>query len=124
MSRVTQVVVIVHPVDGPSVEELAFWMTERKINNDPDYGRVGNLLPLDEGWGGYKTPSSEMWAAACNYLDVPGFLAHVAETAWEEPAAVQILIQDEEDDYFRLYMLRGGGLKEFTPSTEDENPGS
>ena len=122
MSRVTQVVVVAHPVDRSHMEELAFWMTERNVNDDPAYGRVGNLLPLDEGWGGYKRQSSELCAAACNYLDAPGFLAHVAKINWDERAVVQILVQEEEDEYFRLYMLRGDGLREFTPPPEAGPP--
>jgi hypothetical protein len=60
--------------------------------DDRGSGGTGNLLPLTENWGGYKNPSSELWAGALNYLDVGAFLTHMTEINWTEPDQVQILV--------------------------------
>jgi hypothetical protein len=120
MSRVTELVVIVNPTDQSAVQELSFWLTEDNANQDDrGSGGTGNLLPLTENWGGYKNPSSELWAGALNYIDVAALLTHMTEINWTEPDQVQILVQEEEDDYFRLYMIRNGALRLFTPPSAD-----
>ncbi|MFJ1704637.1 hypothetical protein [Kitasatospora sp. NPDC088346] len=41
-----------------------------------------------------------------------GLLAHLGSLAWPRPESVQVLIHDEEDDCFGLWMMRDGALTE------------
>lgn len=97
------------------------------MNDDPAYGQVAICcLSMRAGVATRRqAPSCGLRAAGCGMqltLMSRGFFAHVAGAPWDEPGVVQILLQEEEDEYFRLYMLCGDGLTEFTPPPEDGWP--
>ena len=52
---------------------------------------------------------------ALNKADLDALLAHVRQVPWQVPPEVQLLIKDQEEDFFRLWMFRDGQLTEFTP---------
>ena len=40
---------------------------------------------------------------------------------WQVPNAVQLFLMDQEQQYFRVWMLRDGRLPEYLPAEPDEN---
>lgn len=69
----------------------------------------------DSSWGGWKYPECQVWAGALNHAHLDALLAHVRQLDWTIPAAVQLLIMDQEQSFFRLWMFRDGELKQFAP---------
>lgn len=58
-----------------------------------------------------------------NHADLDALRRRFAETAWRLPNAAQLLIKDQEDCYFRLWMIRDGRLAQYAPlepSEEDD----
>ncbi|MFB8277935.1 hypothetical protein [Nocardia colli] len=55
-----------------------------------------------------------------------GLLSYLEALAWPHPSSVQVLIRDEEDDCFELWMIYDGKLTEVPlPRTQrDQYPGS
>jgi hypothetical protein len=47
------------------------------------------------------------------------FLDRIASTRWADPERVQLLIKDDGDSYFRLYMFRDGVLRNVAPEPAD-----
>ncbi len=58
-----------------------------------------------------------------NWADVPAVLAHIASMPWQKPESVQVLVCDQEDPYFRLYMIRGGEMRQFAPAPPPDDAG-
>lgn len=57
----------------------------------------------DEWYGGTKYLEVPVYVGSFNYLGVPGFLKHLADMTWKEPANVQVLVQEENDSRFRVW---------------------
>jgi len=53
-------------------------------------------------------------------LDWGRLIDRVAATTWVRSDRVQLLMRDDGDTYFRLYMLRDGALRNVVPPPEDE----
>jgi hypothetical protein len=45
---------------------------------------------------------------ALNYADLDALVAHVGQVEWLVRLAVQLLIQDQEQDFFRVWMFSDG----------------
>lgn len=73
----------------PLVDEINAWLTEQ--------GK-GVLTDLADHAGGNKHMQINVWGGAFNYLDLDGFLQHVASRRWEEPEHVTLLWNDEHDE--------------------------
>lgn len=122
MSRTTEILLYVAATDEHHVEDLTFWLRDFAPRSDDRVtGSPGHLLPLTgevggEAWGGYKATSAIIWAGVANYLDVGSFVDHVGGVPWGEPDSVQLLVRDEGDPWFRLFMIRGGGLRQYCPA--------
>jgi hypothetical protein len=89
---------------------------------------VGFLKPLTNAganqWGGWKEPECEVWAGALNHADLDALKQRVLEAPWSEPDMVQLLVMDQEDAFFRLWMIRGNELRQFAPlEPNEENEG-
>ena len=144
MGRVADIILIALPDDDPVVEELAFWMgtdeafdpgNEQYVSGVPassvlEVGaprgpiRVGNLMPLtgalgEELWGGYKALNFSGWGGVTNNMDWDRFLGRVASANWVNPEHVQLLLKDDGDTYFRLYMFLDGELRNVAPAPGD-----
>jgi hypothetical protein len=39
---------------------------------------------------------------------------------WAAPGAVQVLLMDQEQSYFRLWMIRNGRMAQFAPAPQSE----
>lgn len=114
MSRVTEILLHVGRTDERHVEDLSFWLRDFAPRSDDRVtGSPGHLLPLTgelggESWGGHKAATAIIWAGVANYLDLNAFVDHVAKVPWNEPDNVQLLLRDEDDPWFRVFMIRGG----------------
>jgi hypothetical protein len=148
MSRDVEIIFLVNFTDDPKVEELTFWLgTPEAV--DPDamkilqdivdhssaesdenaavtvpLDRVGNLMPLngavgEELWGGSKATSVSVWGGVTSNMHWGRFLDRVKAIPWTDPERMQILMKDDGDTYFRMYMFRQGKLINVVPAPED-----
>lgn len=128
MSWVANVMVSVGFEDRATVEALSEWLrSEAPRRKQPDVSGVGDLKPItdrDSRWGGWKWPECEVWAGALNHADLTAVRQRIAEAPWRQPNAVQLLVMDQEESFFRLWMIRGNELRQFAPlepSDEDDD---
>ncbi len=85
-------------------------------------GALKELSALPFGtWGGSKNPECTLWGGALNYAIPETVVAKVAEIGWRTPAAVQLLLMDQEENYFRLWMFRNGTLTQYAPAPPDDD---
>jgi len=127
MSWVANVMVSVGFEDRAAVEALSEWLrSEAPRRKQPDVSGVGDLRQItgrDSRWGGWKWPECEVWAGALNHADLNALRQRIAESPWRQPNAVQLLVMDQEESFFRLWMIRGNELRQFAPlkpSEEDD----
>ncbi|MBO8187901.1 squamosa promoter-binding protein 15 [Streptomyces spirodelae] len=125
MSWVTNVMVSVDSEDIANVEALSDWLwTEAPQRAESAASGVGYLRRLtsdqDNQWGGWKNPECEVWAGALNHADLDALKERFMETPWREPNAVQLLVMDQEESFFRLWMVRGNELRQFAPLEPNE----
>lgn len=87
--------------------------------SSPERGGVGYLRLLtsakDNQWCGWKAPECEVWAGALNHADLDALRQRFFETPWREPNAAQRFVMDQEEGFFRLWMIRGAELRQFAP---------
>ncbi|WP_214108145.1 hypothetical protein [Acrocarpospora catenulata] len=123
MSWVANVMVSISPDDHPNVEVLSEWLrTEAPLRDSPGRG-CGFLCEVtaqDSAWGGWKYPECNVWAGALNHADLRAVLDHIARMPWRHPNALQVFVMDQEESFFRVWMLRDGELRQFTPAKPDE----
>ncbi|MDX6352945.1 MAG: hypothetical protein QOF84_7735 [Streptomyces sp.] len=63
----------------------------------------------------------DMWAVEFTRRNWHGLLAHLESLPWPHPHSVQVLVHDEEDDCFGLWMMYDNRLVEVPlPRTERE----
>lgn len=125
MSWVTNVMISVDMVDNVNVEALSEWLrTEAPRQAQPEAHGVGFLkLITDAGnnqWGGWKQPECQMWAGALNHADLDALRQRFFETPWREPNMVQLLVMDQEENFFRMWMIRGDELRQYAPLQPNE----
>ncbi|WP_301176579.1 hypothetical protein [Actinomadura geliboluensis] len=75
----------------------------------------------ETGERGWKYPECEVWAGALNHADLNAVLDHIAQMPWRCPNALQVFVMDQEESFFRLWMLRDGELRQYAPVSPDEN---
>lgn len=113
MSRFAEVVVLAR--DAEKVMEP---LTRR----DPEREWHQCFTPVDDSvFAGTGTGSRECYAWVIQFMrhNWRGLLAHLESLPWPDPHSVQILVHDEEDDCFGLWMLYDGRLTEVPlPRTE------
>jgi hypothetical protein len=68
----------------------------------------------DHVFAGLRTPSDECYAWVIQFtrLNWHGVLPYLESLPWSEPQSVQVLVRDEDDDCFGLWMLYDGALTE------------
>jgi hypothetical protein len=74
----------------------------------------GRFAPIHSPWGGpWGATFLFGWAAEfVRMRSRSGLLAHLESLSWPRPESVQVLIHDEEDDCFGLWMIHDGKLME------------
>jgi hypothetical protein len=75
---------------------------------------------VSEHAGGTKAMEAEVWLGAFNYLDLEDFLERVRLTDFEYPDDVRILVQEQDDDHFRLVELSKNAPKDSSGEFSDE----
>ena len=108
MSLVTNVILSFHLLEARSespdgeyryalMYPLNAWLTEQGYGPfGPDADRVA---------GGTKHLETPLYVAAFNYLDVDAFMARLRTLPWEYPSAVQVFLQTQEENTFRLMAI-------------------
>ncbi len=86
---------------------------------------VGHPLPLggavgEELWGGSEALSVSVWGEVTNHMHWGRFLERVASAGWQDPERLQLLVKDDGDPYFRMYMVRDGSLRNVVPEPARE----
>jgi hypothetical protein len=126
MSWVANVMISVDMDDNENAEALSEWLrTEAPRRSSPERRGVGYLRLLtsaeDSLWGGWKAPECEVWAGALNHADLDAVRQRFFATPWREPNAAQLFVMDQEEGFFRLWMIRGDELRQFTPLVPSED---
>ncbi|WP_030162965.1 hypothetical protein, partial [Streptomyces sp. NRRL S-244] len=79
---------------------------------------------IDDGmFYGSRVPSKECYAWVIQFMrhNWHGLLPHLESLPWPNPESVQVLVRDEEDSCFGLWMIYGGSLVEVSlPHTKRE----
>ncbi|WP_371795677.1 squamosa promoter-binding protein 15 [Streptomyces sp. NBC_01718] len=124
MSWVANVMVSADASDWKNVEALSDCLRdEAPRRQQPGVVGVGSLRLItgpDAAWGGGKNPECEIWAGALNHADLDALRRRFAGMPWHEPNAVQLLIMDQEEAFFHLWMMRDGELKQYAPLQPSE----
>ncbi|MDD9375085.1 squamosa promoter-binding protein 15 [Streptomyces sp. ZAF1911] len=126
MSWVANVMISIDAADSANAEVLSAWLrTDAPRHADREGRGVGSLEPLTSPethrWGGWKNPECEVWAGALNHADLDALKQRVFEMQWREPNLVQLLVMDQEEGFFRIWMIRGGKLRQFAPLEPNED---
>lgn len=121
MSWVSNILVSVGREDRQTVATFNSWLrTEAPRRGDVPGLGVGFLNDLtsdpDNSWGGPEQPECDLWAGALNHADLDAVVAKFAVLPWRTPAAAQLLVMDQEESYFRLWMLREGTPHQYAPA--------
>jgi hypothetical protein len=99
MSRVTSAILYLSTFDDDRLPAVnAFFQSIRRgfVSLDDE--------SLPRGWyGGAKYLEANLYAGAFNYLDLDELVSHLPGIAWREPAAVQLVVREQED--FKLRVL-------------------
>ncbi|WP_406340683.1 squamosa promoter-binding protein 15 [Streptomyces sp. NBC_01578] len=125
MSWVANVMISVDMADNANVEALSEWLrTAAPRCAQPEARGVGflNLLTSADTnqWGGWKQPECEVCEGALNHADLDALKQRAFEVPWREPNLVQLLVMDQEEGFFRMWMIRGNELRQFAPLEPNE----
>jgi hypothetical protein len=99
------------------------WLREDAPWNGPSVppestgvGFLRNLAQSPDAWGGWKAPEGMLFGGATNHADVDAIVARFAAIPWQYPNVAQLFIRDQEQDFFRLWMIVNGKPSQLTPS--------
>jgi hypothetical protein len=142
MSWVTNVMVSVSSYDNGTAAEFAAWLADKPYqylrrsswpNATPypwpdDREWTGPYIGFlaespDLAWPGSKAHECHVWLGVLNTADLDKVREHFAGLPWQLPNAVQLFMLDQEQSFFRLWMLRDGALREVVmpPRVEDDD---
>ncbi|MFI1523476.1 GNAT family N-acetyltransferase [Kitasatospora cineracea] len=125
MSHVANVMLSVEPDDRPLAEELSRWLESDAPlrGRDGRTGWVGALRETtgaDTRWGGGKFPECDVYAGALNHADLAALVARVEQLPWQQPGFVQLMVMDQEEAHFRVWMFHGPRLRLLTPAGREQ----
>ncbi|MET9888118.1 hypothetical protein ABZZ20_34375 [Streptomyces sp. NPDC006430] len=113
MSRYTEVIVLARGAEK---------VMEPLTRPDEDREWYQSFIPVHEGvFDGSRMPSDDCWTWVIQFgrRNWHGLLGHLESLAWPYPYSVQVLVRDEDDDCFGLWMIYDGKLVEVPlPRTE------
>lgn len=69
----------------------------------------------ETGWGGWKNPEARLYGGVLNHADLPAVVRRFEQTPWRRPELVQLMINDQEQWAFRVWMLREGRAVQVVP---------
>lgn len=126
MSRVTNVMLSVMAEDRATAEEFSRWLDEDCPRFDPrvDWTGCGDLALItgpESGWGGRKYPESTVYAGTLNHAYVEAVVEQFGRMPWRHPNAVQLFLMGQEEFFFRVWMIRDGGPRQYAPTSPSED---
>ena len=126
MSWVCNVLLSVDIQDRAALDAFNEWLATEAPRRDGLRGKgVGGLGDLvgenAPAWAGPKYPECRLWGGALNHADVDAVVAKFAELPWRVPAAAQLFLMDQEQSYFRLWMIRDGHLRQYAPEPPSDD---
>lgn len=84
-------------------KSLTTWFSDNRLGRMP-ISCDSEILP--NGWyGGGKFLECEICVGAYNYLDINDFLKYMKTLPWKYPEYVQVMYQEQEDDFFTSWRL-------------------
>ncbi|MFI6822389.1 squamosa promoter-binding protein 15 [Micromonospora sp. NPDC050187] len=105
--------------DSALVHEFDQWLqTQAPRRNQPHVHGVGSLRALHdtpEAWGGQKHPEALVWAGVLNHADIRAVVQRFGATRWRIPDLAQLMIMDQEQGAFRIWMIRDGNARQYLP---------
>lgn len=112
MSRNAEVVVLALYADE---------VMEPLTRDDPERSWRGRFVPIESQWAGSFGMG---WATEFEKMrSRSGLLKHLESLPWPHPGSVQVLIHDQDDDCFGLWMIHDGRLVEVPlPRTQRFHP--
>ncbi|MFN8075088.1 MAG: hypothetical protein U0Q15_06660 [Kineosporiaceae bacterium] len=69
-------------------------------------GYLSSLSDEGQHWGGWKNPECRLFGGALNHADLPAVIEKFASFPWREPGSVQLMVNDQEQCIFRVWMIR------------------
>ncbi|SCL29000.1 hypothetical protein GA0074692_2645 [Micromonospora pallida] len=125
MSWVTNVMLSVSPEDCRNAEAFGGWLDRECPRREPGMtpGGCGQLTLItgsDTQWGGRKYPECDVYAGALNHADLDAVVEHFGSIQWRTPNAVQLFVMDQEQSFFRVWMIREGKPQQYAPASPDE----
>jgi hypothetical protein len=124
VSWVANVMLSVSAGDNSTAAELSEWLRTEAPRRDGAGAGCGFLaLITDQNshWGGWKNPECDVWAGSLNHADLDAVVAYVEQLDWKVPLAVQTLIMDQEESFFRLWMFRDGEFRQYVPLRPEDD---
>lgn len=104
--------------DVSTMEPFTHWAEDDDRGWSGGFGHVGGR-EADRFWSTGKGSPEGIWVATFDHLNRPALLADLGRLPRSTPYTVQVLIRDEEDDCFGLWMIFDGELREVPiPRTE------
>lgn len=64
---------------------------------------VGDWATIDRFIGGTKMAECDIFIGAWNYLDLDGFLAHLATVPWASPEDSCVVIQSCDQEFLKVF---------------------
>jgi len=142
MSWVTNVMLSVTMYDTDNAKEFAAWIRDRPqeyLRRESYHPALANPWPDDQewpgpyigglaespvsAWSGTKYPECHVWLGVLNTADLGKVRERFAAVPWRMPNAVQLFLMDQEESFFRVWMLRDGAPVEVPmpgPYEEDD----
>lgn len=125
MSWVANVMLSVLSDDHDNAEEFGRWLDEEYLPRRPGADRDGcrtlaTITGRDTQWGGYKFPECSVYAGTLNHADLDAVVERFGSITWHNPNAVQLFLMDQEEAFFRVWMIRDGRAKQYAPTLPDE----
>jgi hypothetical protein len=116
--------------DEALVREFSEWLDRdeprRALSGPPNATGVGFLVPLtgdETKWGGHKRPECHVWGGVLNHADLTAVVEKFGQMGWKHPGSVQLLLVDQEESFFRIWMIRNGEPHQFAPEPDPNDDG-
>ncbi|WP_253885101.1 hypothetical protein [Actinokineospora diospyrosa] len=121
----TNVMVSVDMGDSRVVELFNEWCrADLPKRNDPGRRGTGSLrLITGEGtqWGGPRYPECVVWAGTLNHADLGAVVDWFRGAPWRYPNQFQLFLLDQEQAFFRVWMIREGEIRQYAPTVPHED---
>ena len=121
MSWVTNVMLAVMLDDRSTADAFGAWLREECPRTDSDNrgcGWINHISGPDMNWGGYKAPECAVYAGTLNHADLTAVVAKFGEMAWRYPRFAQLLLMEQEEYHFRLWMISDGQPTQYAPTRD------